>query len=480
MPQKSNINVNLDKPKRVLYTHLYRYNYIDTDEYTAEDTLIYTKPDDNKKAAREPAYLRIEQDIRAKVSDGRLPSGTMLASRHNLAREYGVALSTAQMAIANLIAEGVLETFDRRGTFVARGTRGEENELQINPGGLNSSQKPAQNGAISVSGNGSSNLLSTKTVSNCRLGIVSTALINPVFREDVGSLWARIAIRSLEQVISTSGGTTIFFDRYPDSLGPYPRGFDDKNAISMAEAIQFLCNEGADAIAVVGLCDSRDMSEEILSVLDVDKVPAVYISWHEIPPPLAQVFYDNRYAGYQAAQHLIRSGYQNLVVLKPFIDSWLTERIQGMRDAVRHAGFPTDSFHLYPQDAPSSLYDREKSHGMLRLLAKSLLSEIRDDTTGKGLTGIISPNDDIAYIVLTEAAELGLNPGADFGLVGFDDDSKSYTLGLTTVRPPIEEMGEEAGRLLLKAIHGDKNGLQVRMRAHLIPRASTFLRQTRK
>ncbi len=404
----------------------------------------------------------------------------MLASRHNLAREYGVALSTAQMAIANLIADGVLETFDRRGTFVARGARREENEAIISSAGLVNTNSSAQNGVISASVHGSSNPLSPKNISNYRLGIVSTALINPVFREDVGSLWARIAIRSLEQVISTAGGTTIFFDRYPDSLGPYPRGFDDKNAISMADAIQFLCSEGADAIAVVGLCDSRDMSEEILSVLDVGRVPAVYISWHEIQPPLAQVYYDNRYAGYQAAQHLIKSGYQNLVVLNPFIDSWLTERIQGMRDAVRHAGFPEDSLHLYPQASPSSLYDMEKSHGMLRLLAKYLLTEVMENRSGESLTGIISPNDDIAYIILSEASELGVNPGSDFGLVGFDDDSKSYTLGLTTVRPPIEEMGEEAGRLLLKAIHGDKNGLQVRMRAHLIPRASTFIRQTKK
>src|SRR5579884_2171993 len=66
-----------------------------------------------------PAYQRIEEDIQRKVQDGRLPAGAMLASRHNLAKEYGVALSTVQQAVANLITEGVLETSDRRGTFVA-------------------------------------------------------------------------------------------------------------------------------------------------------------------------------------------------------------------------------------------------------------------------------------------------------------------------------------------------------------------------
>ena len=65
---------------------------------------------EGRGAPRVPAYRRIEEDIRAKVRDGRLPAGTMLTGRHNLAREYGVALSTAQQAVAKLIADGILFT----------------------------------------------------------------------------------------------------------------------------------------------------------------------------------------------------------------------------------------------------------------------------------------------------------------------------------------------------------------------------------
>ncbi len=86
---------------------------------------------------------------------------------------------------------------------------------------------------------------------------------------------------------------------------------------------------------------------------------------------------------------------------------------------------------------------------------------------------IIAPNDDSAYAVLDAATKCGLSAGHDFGLVGFDDNPRSFAEGLTTVRPPVEAMGEEAGRLLLRTLHGDKKGQLVRLRSHLIPRLST-------
>jgi DNA-binding LacI/PurR family transcriptional regulator len=403
--------------------------------------MICENTDNSKKAKRLPAYQRVEEDIRARVRDGRLPKGTMLAGRHNLAREYGVALSTAQQAVANLIADGTLETFDRRGTFVAH-----------------THPHPA------------AEPVAARTTAT--LGIVATARIDHAATPDVGSLWARLAIRSLEQVFSAAGGVTHFFERYPENRGPYPSGLDDANAISISDAIHALRSEGADAIAVVGLCDARDMSDEVVSAIDVERVPTVYLSWHEIPPPLAQVFYDNRFAGYQAAQHLLRSGCHRLVVLAPFADAWLAERIDGAHNAVRHAGLSRDTLRVFPSERPQQVYDRECSEAIVSELARSLFAGLAAHET----PGIIAPNDDMAYAVLSAAFEAGKVAGRDFGLIGFDDDARSCSLGLSTVRPPVEAMGEEAGRLLLRTMHGQKQGLQVRLRSHLIPRASTLMR----
>ncbi len=418
---------------------------------------------DESRISRAPAYQRVENDIRSRIEAGILAPGSMLASRHNLAREYGVALSTAQQAISNLIAEGILETVDRKGTFVAlKGNDVHTRSLRDTPGEM----VEHSNGEAPTMGE-------LPPLTELRLGIVSTALIDPATSADVGSTWARLAIRALEQAFSAAGGSTHFFDRYPESLGPYVRGFDDGNAIPMPVAISKLKTMGVSAIAVVGLCDSRDMSDEVMGAVDINQVPVVYLSWHEIPPPLAQVYYDNRYAGYQAAHHLVRNGYSRLVMLRPFEEQWLDERIEGARSAVRHAGHPHMQLQLFPDAIDNSPYLVRATTGSVKAMVPELLSQLTNDPESSKM-GIIAPNDDTAYAVIEAAAEVGLTVGKDFGLVGFDDDARSCTLGLTTVRPPVEEMGEEAGRLLLRALRGDKQGLQVRLRSHLIPRASTF------
>lgn len=418
----------------------------------------------SKKTARTTrpvyAYQRIEQDLRDKVQDGRLPAGSMLASRHNLAREYGVSLATAQQAISNLIADGTLEASDRRGTFVAY--REATDSHIASPAMVREPRLPAV-------------LRSSQQIGT--LGIVATSRIRPAVQGgDTGSLWARQAIRSLEQEFAAAGGGIRFFNRYPEERGPYERGIDDSNAIPMAEAITALCAEGIVALAIVGFCDGKDMSDEIAAAVDVDQVPAVYMSWHEMRAPLAQVYYDNRSAGYQAAQHLLRRGYSRLLFLAPFEEEWLAERIRGAEDATRHAGLPPEALQTYPAHRMRGVYTTESADKHAYELAKQFfLSPNSAGTAPQTTVGVIAPNDFTAYSVLRAAAEEGKIMGRDFGLIGFDDDARSYALGLTTVRPPIEAMGEEAGRLLLRSLHGERSGLLVRLRSQVIPRASTDL-----
>jgi len=304
---------------------------------------------------------------------------------------------------------------------------------------------------------------------------------------DTGSLWARQAIRSLEQTFSVAGGTIHFFDRFPEEQGPYEQGINDINAISLTEAIRSLRADGAAALAIIGLCDDGDQSDEIVAAVDVERVPVVYVSWHEIQPPLAQVYYDNRFAGYQAAQHLLRKGYTQLLYLAPFRLGWLAERIEGARDAVRHAGLPADILRVYPDQpvhegynfdfADTWMFETARQlfveENVLEMGADNLAENVLAGLSDEEPWGIIAPNDFTAYAILRAAAEQGKTMGVDYGLVGFDDDPRSYSLGLTTIRPPIEAMGEEAGRLLLRALHGERSGLQVRLRSQVIPRAST-------
>ncbi len=414
-----------------------------------------------------PAYRRIEDDLRLKISEGSLPAGTMLASRQNLAKEYGVALSTAQQAVANLIADGILETFDRKGTFVRHKGK---SELNGNGHLHESPQRPA------ATVNRYLPAVETAPQLSAKLGIVATARIDPNLPNDVGGLWARQAIRSMEQVFAAEGGRTQYIDRYPAHLGPYERGFDDINAVPFTDAIQQVIANGANALVIVGLCDARDLSDAVVSAVDLDRIPTVYLSWHEIPPPLAQIYYDNRYAGYQAARHLLHAGYRKLVFFAPFSGTWLTERIEGARYAIKHAGLDDKILKVYPSEPAPGIYYHDRTYELTLEAAQQAIDEgwMFDGGETDDPWGILAPNDHTALSILEAVTDQNRIPGTHFGLIGFDDDLRSCSAGLTTIRPPVEAMGEEAAKMLLRALNGEKTRSQLRLRSTLIPRASTW------
>ncbi len=86
---------------------------------------------------------------------------------------------------------------------------------------------------------------------------------------------------------------------------------------------------------------------------------------------------------------------------------------------------------------------------------------------------LVCVNDRVASGAIRAAAEQGLLPGRDFAVLGFDDEARARVAGLTSLRPPMQSMAREAVRLLLDHRQGADTSLQVCLRAHVIPRAST-------
>ncbi|BDI28967.1 hypothetical protein CCAX7_10180 [Capsulimonas corticalis] len=410
-----------------------------------------------------PAYLRIEENIRGRIADGSLAVGTRLASRHNLAKEYGVALSTVQQAFANLIADGVLESFDRNGTFVARAQVLDRTASPPRPD-LPLSRAP-QAVAFPVAAR----------PSGMTLGIVTTIPIEPLHPPDIGGYWARQVVSTLERAMSGAGGASRFFNRHPKSPSDYPGRLLHGDTVPMADAISALRAAGSDAFVIVGLHDDCDLSDEIVSSVDIDNVPVVYITWHEMRPPLTQISYDNTYAGYQAAKHLLNAGYRRLTFLSPFQAAWLDDRETGVREAVRQARLPAESLEIVHPSARPDAYEWRRADASSHAAIAPLFQRFAASADRGAPWGVIAPNDHTAYAVMQAAEEAGLRAGADFGLIGFDDDSRSSALSLSSVRPPLDQMAEEAVRLLLGGWQGKPVSSQVRLRSNVIARASTAL-----
>lgn len=71
----------------------------------------------------QPAYLRIADDLRQQIVEGRLAPGDKVPSRHQLARKYDVSDRVAVEGVRLLITEGFLESRSGSGTYVRQRPR---------------------------------------------------------------------------------------------------------------------------------------------------------------------------------------------------------------------------------------------------------------------------------------------------------------------------------------------------------------------
>ena len=65
-------------------------------------------------------YMRVADDIAARIASGELALGTRLRAERDLATHYGVAYGTIRRAMQVLREKGMIVTIHGRGTFVAQ------------------------------------------------------------------------------------------------------------------------------------------------------------------------------------------------------------------------------------------------------------------------------------------------------------------------------------------------------------------------
>jgi DNA-binding LacI/PurR family transcriptional regulator len=75
-------------------------------------------------------------------------------------------------------------------------------------------------------------------------------------------------------------------------------------------------------------------------------------------------------------------------------------------------------------------------------------------------------------MILRAVGESGKTAGVDFGLIGFNDDKLFQELSLSSLRPPVEDLGREAARNLIRMLQGETIPVQTRLQYQLIPRAT--------
>lgn len=166
--------------------------------------------------------------------------------------------------------------------------------------------------------------------------------------------------------------------------------------------------------------------------------------------------------GRQAADHLIALGHERFAVVAGTPRHQYSQaRVDGFRSSLATHGLHGDALAVGYGDWRRSA---------AAAAARTLLDQPERPTA------IFACSDRMALGVFDAAAERGLRVPQDLSVVGYDDlpEARWLSPGLTTVRQPVREMAELAGRTLLRLIAGEELQVpRIELQTRLIERGST-------
>jgi DNA-binding LacI/PurR family transcriptional regulator len=170
---------------------------------------------------------------------------------------------------------------------------------------------------------------------------------------------------------------------------------------------------------------------------------------------------ENKSGAQKVVEHLIEvHGCRRIICLRgPVENEDSQEREKGYRQALKKHSIPFDPLLV-------------RTGGFEAAQAKAAIRQLMAD--GVEFDAVFSGDDDDAVGVLQALQEAGRKIPENIAVVGFDDSlfARVLTPQLTTVRAPIELVGQEAARQLICLIRGEQAQMEVVLPVELIIRRS--------
>lgn len=380
-------------------------------------------------------YQDVADDMRAKITNGEWAPNSMVPSRRALSIDYQVALTTVERAVAMLIAEGKLHTDGRRGTYVTGQDNADSKSLYAIP---------------------SSPISSRKKVERAIVGIVAT--IFPYNEtEDSITQWPQKILHGCESTLADEMEITHKFFNCAIS--------NNENVSDRFELLnKFLNDESLDGLILI---NQDAYFEEIIASVNIERVPTIFVNATPKPYSICQIYYDSAGAGYLATRHLLQRGYKNITYFAPYEYDWVSERLMGIKEAIKRTNIANVSLTIFPdkQIPGDEIYDKQY---ITRDRTVKLMESSKENW------GIVAANDSLAAEIMRVSQNMNLIAGRDFGLISFDDFTPSREMGITSLRPPLGAMGQTAARLMIDALKNETVPERVCLSSRLIPRASTM------
>lgn len=233
-------------------------------------------------------------------------------------------------------------------------------------------------------------------------------------------------------------------------FGQLVSGVDE--VIGQAQKVSFLLNTQEDpgrqsellirmreqSVDGLILCPAPGTSKHLLETMRAWNIPVVQML-RSVSGTKADYVSADYQSGMEAlCAHLIRLGHTQIAFVGGILEHSATrQRIKGFQTALMRAGLETDRIIRTTNDSRGG-----------RSAVGELLS--RD----KPPTALVCFNDHVALGAMAGIRAMGLTPGRDIAVTGFDNihaSAEAYP-ALTTVETHGQDIGREAGQLLLRRI----------------------------
>lgn len=337
---------------------------------------------------RKPTSIAIRNLLRSKLGR-QWRVGDRLPPMKELARQLGQGQTNTHQAVRDLAAEGLLDSRQRRGTYVLR--------------------TPASD--LSGPRHGRSGELAGATIS--------------LFHADVPEGFIRRMV-----------------DAFNDAIGPTGATLRTRLIPTTTSHLDFRAESDDDAIVIFNPGRKNLVHRKPNQLLCVVSTSTQVQIDHNDRYDVVSV--DERHGGSLAGQMLRAIGCEQACFLgcglPPSIercDETSALRLYGFENAW---GSHLRAEHILLRHGYSPQAGGEGFGRYMRL-------------KGKRPDGVFAASDDLAVGFLAAAASHDMRPGRDFQIIGFDGQDRGQSLsggGLTTVKVPAIEMGRRAAQLLIE------------------------------
>jgi DNA-binding LacI/PurR family transcriptional regulator len=353
--------------------------------------------------------------------------GDKIPTEVQLCEQYNVSRITIRQALDNLVNQGYLERYKKRGTFI-------KNKVDASKTGLDRKPSSLINIIIPYTSAGANGVFNRiiYTIEKSAFEKGYQVIINNI--DNDFDRFNRL-IDSLVQTRSTAG--IIFFPLFE---------FDENKGMNMNLLRKFKENN-LPVVIIDNLPSAGEFSVDY-PVLDFDYV---------IP--------DNLYGGYLATKHLIDTGHKKVAYIGGNLNHAGYMREQGFLKAVKEFGIMT--YKMYRYSVRETLIPEQQT------------TDFINDILDKGITAIFAEHDGELLGIFKHLQDLGIKVPEQIAFIGYDDMDFCTTaqVPFSTIRQPVEQEVKLATEILINKIE-NKNGTvkQAVLPVELIIRESSVKR----